>query len=123
VAVEVDGRPGAVPAVALDGLRAAEPADVVRLLPPSDPLLQGRDRDVLVPDRTRHSALWTAIGGPGAVLSGVDLVGTWRSRQRGAALDVTVEEFRPLAARERAGVEEEFERIAVVRGARPGALR
>jgi hypothetical protein len=123
VAVEVDGRPGLVPATTVDAVLAAEPSDIVRLLPPSDPLLQGRDRDVLVPGRALHARLWTSIGAPGAVLSGVDLVGTWRTRQRGSALDVALEEFRSLTPGERAGVAEEAERLAVVRGVRLGALR
>lgn len=123
LAVEVDGRPGALPAAALDAVLAAEPADVVRLLPPSDPLPQGpRPRRPRARPRTARR-LWTSIGAPGAVLSGVDVVGTWRTRQRGGALDVTVEEFRPLTPGERGGVGEEAERLALVRGARLGSLR
>ena len=116
VRVRVDGRAGAVPAAQLDALRRAEPADVVRLLPPSDPLLQGRDRDVLLPDAAHRKVLWRPLGSPGAVLSGVDVVGTWRARQRGRRLDVTVDEFRPLTSAEHDGVEAEVHRLRATRG-------
>src|SRR3712207_8967177 len=43
---------------------------LVRLLGPFDLLLQGKDRDVLVPERSRHKALWPVLGRPGAVLVG-----------------------------------------------------
>jgi hypothetical protein len=116
VAVAVQGRTGWVPAAYLEALRAAEPAPVVRLLPPSDPLLQGRDREVLVPDGAHRAVLWRALGAPGAVLSGVDVVGAWRPKQARGVLELAVEQFRPLAARERAGLEDEAQRVAAVRG-------
>src|SRR4051794_1408493 len=50
VPVRVDGRPASLPGDQLAAVRAARPGDAVRLLPPSDPLLQGRDREILVPD-------------------------------------------------------------------------
>jgi Winged helix DNA-binding domain len=113
VPVSVDGRPAEAPEDQLDAIRAARPADVVRLLPPSDPLLQGRDREVLVPDPAHRGALWSALGSPGAVLSGVDIVGTWRTRQRGKRLTVAVEQFGELDA---ARLEDEANRLATVRG-------
>ncbi|WP_214408271.1 DNA glycosylase AlkZ-like family protein, partial [Pseudonocardia lacus] len=120
VAVEVDGRAGQLPADQLDAVRAARPADVVRLLPPSDPLLQGRDRETLVPDPAHRKALWTALGSPGAVLAGADVAGAWRTRKRGKRLALTVQPFRALARGERALLEEEeARRLAVVRGIAP----
>jgi hypothetical protein len=117
VPVRVDGRPGAVPAAQLDALRAAEPADVVRLLPPSVPALQGRDRELLVPDPAHRKSIWTSLGAPGVVLAGTDVVGSWRPRRRGRLLEIAVAELRPLTASERAGVRSEAERLATVRGA------
>ena len=58
-------------------------AGLVRLLGGFDLLLQGRDRDLLVPDTSRHKALWPALGRPGAVLVGTDIVGTWRPKTSG----------------------------------------
>jgi hypothetical protein len=122
VPVRVDGRAAVVPVGQLDALRAAEPADVLRLLPPSDPLLQGRDRDVLVPDPGHRALLWTALGAPGAVLAGADIVGIWRPKRRGRVLDVGVLGFRPLSGGERDAVAQESQRLATVRGAAEAAV-
>ena len=62
-------------------LRAAPgPAAPARLLPSGDAyfLLQGRDRELLVPDADRRAALWTSRVWPGAVLVQGEVVGTWR---------------------------------------------
>ncbi|MBW0090873.1 winged helix DNA-binding domain-containing protein [Pseudonocardia sp. KRD-184] len=111
VPVTVDGRVAAVEPDVLEEVRAAVPAPVVRLLPPSDPWLQARDREVVVPDPALRKRIWTALGGPGVVLSGVDVVGLWRAKQRGRRLEVTVQGEAPD------GIEEETRRLAVVRGA------
>ena len=57
--------------------------DFVRLLGGFDLLLQGRDRDLLVPDKSRHKALWPVLGRPGAVLAGTEVVGMWRPKAAG----------------------------------------
>jgi len=62
-------------------MRAAPlPAASARLLPSGDTyfLLQGRDRDLLVPDASFRRALWTTRVWPGAVLADGEIVGTWR---------------------------------------------
>ena len=62
-------------------MRAAPlPAASARLLPSGDTyfLLQGRDRDLLVPDASFRRALWTTRVWPGAVLVDGEIVGTWR---------------------------------------------
>ena len=111
--VDVDGRRAWV-------LPGGGPADVdetsVRLLGPYDLFLQGRDRDVMVPDRDRHQALWPVIGRPGAVLLGTEIVGTWRPRASGRRLGLAVDLWstRPAAVRER--VREQAERLAAHRG-------
>ena len=111
--VEVAGREAWV----LPGGEAAEPAaDLVRLLGPFDLLLQGRDRDLLVPDRARHRALWPTLGRPGAVLAGAELVGTWRPRAAGSRLTVRLAAWSALTPRVRARVGEEAERLAAHRG-------
>ena len=62
--------------------RAAAPA---RLLPSGDAyfLLQGADRELLVPDADRRRALWTPRVWPGAVLVEGEIVGTWRRARDG----------------------------------------
>lgn len=59
---------------------AAGPAAPARLLPSGDPfyLLDGTDRDLLVPDATRRGELWTSRVWPGALLLAGDVAGTWR---------------------------------------------
>jgi hypothetical protein len=119
VAVEVEGRRAWV---LPDAAAAAAPADLVRLLGPYDLLLQGRDRDLLLPDTRAHKALWPTIGRPGAVLVGTELVGTWRPRAAGQRLTVRLDLWRPLSPPVRARVAEEAERLAAHRGAQLAGL-
>jgi hypothetical protein len=78
------------------------PAAPVRLLPSGDAylLLQGAERELLVPDADRRGELWTPRVWPGGVLVGGDVVGTWRRAD--AAL--TIQPWRPLSAGERDAV-------------------
>ena len=91
-------------------LRAATgPAAPARLLPSGDAffLLQGRDRDLLVPDTSRRDTLWTTRVWPGALLVGGEIAGTWR--RAGAALTATP--WRPLTPAERDAVTAEAESL------------
>jgi hypothetical protein len=116
--VQVDGSGAWLPADRVDLLRSAPRPSYVRLIPPSDPFLQARDRAVLVPDKARQAVLWTALGNPGAMLVDGEIAGTWRAKlARKSTLDVTVTAFGSLPARVRPAVEEEAARIAEVRGA------
>jgi hypothetical protein len=74
-----------------------------RLLPSGDAyfLLQGADRELLVPDADRRRELWTPRVWPGAVLAEGELVGTWRR----AGADVTIQPWRRLSPRTREAVE------------------
>jgi hypothetical protein len=114
--VEVDGRRAFVLPDDADVPGAAE--DLVRLLGPFDLWLQARDRALLVPDRSRHRALWPTLGRPGAVLVGTDVVGTWRPRASGSTLALLLDLWQPLSDEVRARVGEEAERLAAHRGAR-----
>lgn len=98
----------------------AEP--LVRLLGPYDLLLQGRDRDLLVPDPGRHKGLWPTIGRPGAVLVGTEIVGTWRPRATGKRLSLTLDLWSPVGAPVRAQLAEQSERLADHRGVELAAL-
>jgi len=81
------------------------PPAPARLLPSGDAydLLQGPDRELLVPDADRRRQLWTSRVWPGAVLVAGEIVGTWRRAQA----DVTVEPWRRLSPAEREAVEAE----------------
>lgn len=115
VEVTVDGRPAFLPADAIPALRSAPDPNLVRLLPPLDPLLQLRDRELLVPDGKRRKELWRMIGNPGAVLAGGEIVGMWRTKASGRKLDLTVEPFEPLGSTKKA-VEAEAQIVAHARG-------
>lgn len=121
VVVAGDDRPGdpaAVLAEDLPALLAASDGDrVVRLLGPYDLLLQGRDRELLVPDPARRKALWPVLGRPGAVLAGGELVGTWRPRAKGRRLALELDPWVPWDAALEAAVADEHARLAAFRGA------
>ena len=81
------------------------PAAPARLLPSGDTyfLLQGADRELLVPETDRRRLLWTPRVWPGAVLVAGEIGGTWRR----ANAVVTVEPWRRLSRDERTAVEAE----------------
>lgn len=114
--VTVDGRKAvALPSV-LDGLAAAEPPRLTRLLPRGDPWLLARDRALTVPDKAHHKVLWPMLGHPGAVLVDGEVVGAWRTRATATRLDVTVTPFTSIPKARRAEIEDEAQRVAVARG-------
>lgn len=86
-------------------LRAAPgPVAPARLLPSGDAylllLLQGADRELLVPDADRRRALWTPRVWPGGLLVDGEIVGTWRR----ADAAMTIQPWRPLSRGERDAV-------------------
>jgi hypothetical protein len=80
-----------------------------RLLPSGDAyfLLQGGDRELLIPDADRRRTLWTPRVWPGAVLVEGEIVGTWRR----AGADLTIEPWLPLPQAAREAVETEAESL------------
>src|SRR5881628_2307846 len=87
-------------------IRAAlRPAASARLLPSGDTyfLLQGRDRELLVPDASRRGALWTTRVWPGGVLVDGEIVGTLRR----ALGTMTIQTWRRLSRAARDAVEAE----------------
>lgn len=119
VEVRVDGKRAWITPDRADLLRRPPSVrDVVRLLPPYDPYLQARDRNLLEPDRERQKAIWRILGNPGVVLAGGEVVGSWRAKAgRKGVLDVTVEPFGTLPPKARKAVEAEAARVAGVRSA------
>lgn len=115
--VELDGKRVFLTPQQIPALEGPPEPDFVRLLPPSDPLLQARDRMTLVPDKDNHKAIWRIIGNPGVVLEGGELTGTWRAKAKGRkSLEFTVTPFWTMRPAVRAEVESEAARVAVVRG-------
>jgi hypothetical protein len=84
---------------------APEAVAPARLLPSGDAffLLNGRDRELLVPDADRRGRLWTSRVWPGALLVDGEVAGTWR-RAEGV---VTVNAWRRLSRATRDAVEAE----------------
>ena len=76
-----------------------------RLLPSGDAffLLQGADRELLVPDVERRRSLWTPRVWPGGLLVEGEIVGTWR-RSQGV---VVIQTWRRLSRATRDAVEAE----------------
>jgi len=98
-------------------VRAAPgPAAPARLLPSGDAyfLLQGTDRDLLVPDAARRQQLWTSRVWPGGVLVAGEIAGTWRR----ADTVMTVQPWRRLSGAERDAVAAEAESLPL-----PGSTR
>ena len=87
----------------------AGPAAPARLLPSGDTyyLLQGADRELLVPEADRRGRLWTSRVWPGAVLVSGEVVGTWRR----AGGNVAIASWRRLSKGERSAVEAEAESL------------
>jgi Winged helix DNA-binding domain len=85
------------------------PAAAARLLPSGDAfyLLQGADRELLVPDARRRAELWTSRVWPGAVLVGGEIAGTWRRAQA----KLSIKAWRRLSRTERDAVEAEAQSL------------
>lgn len=78
------------------------PVAPARLLPSGDAYLlrHGADRDLMVPDADRRSALWTPRVWPGGLLVAGEIAGTWRR----ADTVLTVQPWWPLSRAERDAV-------------------
>ena len=116
--------PADVVEVSVDGRQAWMLGDVgdtdqdpglLRLLGGFDLFLQGKDRDLMVPDRSKHKALWPILGRPGAVLSGGEIVGSWRPKSAGKEFTLRLELWTTLSRPARRRLEVEAERLAAHR--------
>jgi Winged helix DNA-binding domain len=88
---------------------ASRSAAGARLLPSGDAffLLQGADRELLVPDADRRRTLWTSRVWPGALLVDGEIAGTWQ-RAEGT---VAIQPWRRLPRTAREVVETEAESL------------
>ncbi|MFI1993137.1 DNA glycosylase AlkZ-like family protein [Actinoplanes sp. NPDC020271] len=117
VELRVDGREAWLPETSVGALESAVTPSGVRLLPAMDPLLQARDRDLLVPARERQKEVWRVLGNPGVVLLDGEIAGVWRPRLAGRKrVDLTVNSFGQLTAAQRALIEAEAGEVARARG-------
>lgn len=114
VSVEVDGQRRDLLSADVAALAEPPPVDGVRLLGPFDLFLQGRDRELVVPDAAARKDLWRTLGRPGAVLDGHEVVGSWRPRSTGRKLRLAVTVW--SGEKPPAGVAEQAERLAAFRG-------
>jgi hypothetical protein len=90
-----------------EAIRAAETAPApARLLPSGDAyflLLQGAERELLVPQEDQRQRLWTSRVWPGALLVDGEIRGTWRRAQH----TVRIEAWKRLSRGAREAVEAE----------------
>jgi winged helix DNA-binding protein len=84
---------------------APGPAAPARLLPSGDTwfLLQGANRELLVPNESQRRALWTSRVWPGALLVEGETVGTWRRAEH----VLTIQPWRRLSRAQRDAIEAE----------------
>ncbi|HKX14467.1 MAG TPA: crosslink repair DNA glycosylase YcaQ family protein [Propionibacteriaceae bacterium] len=113
VEVSVDGRQGWIVGE-IGGIE--HDRALLRLLGGFDLFLQGKDRDLIVPDTSRHKELWPILGRPGAVLSGSELVGSWRPKTAGNGFTLRLSLWTTLSKRIRNQLELEAQRLAAHRG-------
>ncbi len=113
VQVSVDGRKGWMLS---DHGKIGQETVGVRLLGGFDLFLQGKDRHLIVPDKSRHKQLWPVLGRPGAVLSGLELIGTWRPRAAGSTFTLRLDLWATNTKVVRGRIETEAERLAAHRG-------
>jgi hypothetical protein len=114
--VRVDGRKAWLPETCVPALTSAERPAGVRLLPAMDPLLQARDRDLLVPDRARQKEVWRILGNPGVLLVDGEIAGVWRAKLAARKrVDLTVTPFAPIPAARRREIEAESAEVARAR--------
>ena len=116
--VRVDGRRAWLPPSSLSLLESAPQPRGARWLPAMDPLLQARDRDLLVPGRDRQKQVWRILGNPGVLLLDGEIAGVWRARMSGRKrLELTVTPFEDLSGAHQRLVEEEAAAVARARDA------
>ena len=97
--------------------RATSGAESTRLLPSGDAyyLLQGLERELLIPDAANRNRLWTSRVWPGAVLHHGEVVGTWRRADH----KVTVQLWRSLGRADLSKIEQEAQSLPLPGLSRP----
>ncbi|WP_207839861.1 DNA glycosylase AlkZ-like family protein [Williamsia soli] len=121
--VSVDGQTRSALSDGLEVLTDPPEATGLRLVGPYDPLLQARDRELLIPDASRRKATWPALGRPGVIFSAAEPIGTWRPAKAGKKLNITVELWSTTTAKTTAAIDEQAAQLAQFRGLDPGTVK
>lgn len=100
----------------VDSLQSPPSPSGVRLLPPRDPYIQGRDRETIV-DKQFHREVFKTVGEPGTALVDGRIVGTWRAPKKGRRQTMTITTFEKLSAKDRRALGDEANDLAPQRGA------
>ena len=118
--ITVDGKQTWLPENQLKTLLNPPDPNAVRLLPPLDPYLQARDRDLLVPDKGHQKEVWRILGRRGAIMVDGEITGTWQAKTTGKHLTITLN---PFAEPPPTTIEEEAHRLATTRGLTSAQLK
>lgn len=121
VEVDLDGEPAwMLPgtddalAAAADAPRASDRA--VRLLSGFDLFMAAKDRDRLIPERSRQKAVWPVLGRPGVVVEDGEPIGAWRPASTKKRLTVKIELWAGGPSKRLAtAIDEQAERVAEAR--------
>jgi hypothetical protein len=88
----------------------------VRVLSPGDPLLQLRDRGLLVPDKKLERVIWKNLAPTGVVLLGTEVAGLARAQKKRGSLALSIEPLKTILRKARSEVEAVAARLAEARG-------
>lgn len=86
------------------------------ILPPHDPCLDIRDRELLLPDKQLQKQVWKTVGNPGVILRGGMIAGTWRSVRKNGSLSAGLSLWFPPSAAHKERMERWFEGFATLYG-------
>ncbi|PVY34225.1 DNA glycosylase AlkZ-like family protein [Williamsia muralis] len=114
--VDVEGQGKSALIEAIDVLTDPPQPTAVRLAGPYDALLQGRDREMLVPEVDRRKTVWPVLGRPGVIFAAAEPVGTWRPAKAGKKLRIKVEPWVRHTTKVQKAIAVEAERLARFRG-------
>jgi hypothetical protein len=103
----------------LGALESPPAVQGIRLLPPGDPYLQKPNRPLLAPESELRKRLFRPVASPGAVLKDGRVVGLWRAKAKGRKTEISVEKVGRVA---RAGLDDEAQRVAELRGSAEATL-
>lgn len=87
----------------------------VILLPPKDPFLDQRDRELFVPDRKLHPKIWRILGYPGVLILDGEVRATWKAQRNGQTLRLQFEKLGVISGAARGEAEARAAQIAILR--------